>query len=86
MWRITEVVKAVSGWTSKQLGVKKVGVENDNIASKAVLEKAGFYQNGVIGIEALQYVFVKNGLHNTKLYETYIIQKTLKNKSNIFCF
>lgn len=56
---MTEAVKAVVGWASAQKGVCRIEaeVEEDNAASKRVLEKAGFVPNGKTGEEGPRYVW-----------------------------
>ena len=56
---MTEAVKAVVGWASAQKGVRRIEaeVEEDNAASKRVLEKAGFVPNGKTGEEGPRYVW-----------------------------
>ena len=50
---MTEAVKAMLDWASRQPGVREIQAETDpgNLASQRVLEKAGFRPNGVTGEE-----------------------------------
>ena len=59
---MTEAVAAMVRWASQQPGVLSVEAETepDNIASRRVLEKAGFVPKGVIGAEGPRYIW-KNG-------------------------
>ncbi len=56
---MTEAVSAVVRWASSQKGVKLIEAETEesNIASKRVLEKAGFIPNGKMGTEGPRYVW-----------------------------
>ena len=56
---MTEAVSAVVRWASEQKGVKLIEAETDenNIASKRVLQKAGFVPNGKMGEEGPRYVW-----------------------------
>ena len=53
----SEAVKAVSEWAFQQPDVTALEAETDdeNIASKRVLEKCGFVLNGIIGEEGPRY-------------------------------
>ena len=53
----SEAVKAVSEWAFQQPDVTALEAETDdeNIASKRVLEKCGFVPNGIIGEEGPRY-------------------------------
>lgn len=53
----SEAVKAVSEWAFQQPDVTAIEAETDdeNIASKRVLEKCGFVLNGIIGEEGPRY-------------------------------
>jgi len=57
---MTEAVQAMAYWASQQEGVENVEAEteSDNHASQRVLEKAGFYQNGVMGKEGPRYEYL----------------------------
>lgn len=56
---MTEAVSAVVRWAAAQNGVKLIEAETeeDNAASKRVLEKAGFVPNGETGKEGPRYVW-----------------------------
>ena len=58
---MTEAVIAMARWASEQIGVKYVEAEAepDNKASQRVLEKAGFYLNGLMGVEGPRFVYKK---------------------------
>ena len=60
---MTEAVTAMARWASEHNGVKRVEAETapDNKASQRVLEKAGFYPNGVMGEEGPRYIFNISG-------------------------
>ncbi len=55
----TEAVTAVVDWAASQDGVKQIEAETEesNLASKRVLEKAGFIPNGKTGNEGQRYVW-----------------------------
>lgn len=57
---MTEAVTAMAEWASNQPGVTRVEAETDpdNIASKKVLQKAGFRENGVMGKEGPRYSYI----------------------------
>lgn len=57
---MTEAVRSIAKWALSQEGVTKVEAETtlDNAASKQVLLRAGFKENGVQGEEGPRYVFV----------------------------
>ena len=56
---MTEAVSAMARWAITQDGVKRVEAETEeeNKASKRVLEKSGFAPNGVMGEEGPRYLF-----------------------------
>ena len=56
---MTEAVSAVVRWAAAQEGVRLIEAETEesNIASKRVLEKAGFIPNGKMGDEGPRYVW-----------------------------
>ena len=56
---MTEAVSAVVEWASAQDGVKLIEAETeeDNFASKRVLQKSGFVPNGKMGEEGPRYVW-----------------------------
>lgn len=56
---MTEAVSAIVHWAAIQDGVKFIEAETEtnNVASKRVLEKAGFVLNGIIGEEGPRYVW-----------------------------
>lgn len=58
---MTEAVKAIVYWASKQPGVTVIEAETEesNIASRRVLEKSGFIPLGVNGTEGPRYVWRK---------------------------
>ena len=58
---MTEAVTAVAKWAAAQDGVKLIEAEteDDNAASKRVLQKSGFIPNGKIGEEGPRFVFMK---------------------------
>jgi len=64
---MTEAVSAVVDWALEQPGVMAVEAETepDNIASRRVLEKAGFVPTGTIGKEGPRYVRKKSGTNST---------------------
>lgn len=57
---MTEAVRTIAKWALSQEGVTRVEAEttSDNAASKQVLLRAGFTENGVQGEEGPRYVFV----------------------------
>lgn len=57
----SEAVKAVSEWAFQQPDVTALEAETDdeNIASKRVLEKCGFVLNGIIGEEGPRYSLLR---------------------------
>lgn len=57
---MTEAVSAVVRWAATQEGVKLIEAETEetNVASKRVLEKAGFIPNGKTGDEGPRYVWI----------------------------
>ena len=57
---MTEAVSAVVRWAAAREGVKLIEAETEetNIASKPVLEKAGFIPNGKTGDEGPRYVWI----------------------------
>lgn len=57
----TEAVMAMTEWASKQPGVKfiEAEAEDSNIASKRVLEKAGYVPTGKIGEEGPRFLWHK---------------------------
>ena len=57
---MTEAVSAVVRWAAVQNGVSSIEAETEenNAASKRVLEKAGFVPNGKTGSEGPRYVWV----------------------------
>lgn len=59
---MTEAVSAVVKWAVTQEGVKLIEAETEenNTASKRVLEKSGFIPNGKIGNEGPRYVWIRN--------------------------
>lgn len=56
---MTEAVSAVVRWAAVQNGVKLIEAETeeDNFASKRVLQKSGFVPNGKMGEEGPRYVW-----------------------------
>ena len=56
---MTEAVRAVIKWASRQPDVKQIEAEaeKDNIASIRVLEKCNFVPNGEIGKEGIRFVW-----------------------------
>ncbi len=56
---MTEAVKAMVLWASRQPGVREIQAETDpgNLASQRVLEKAGFRPNGVTGEEGPRFTW-----------------------------
>ena len=56
---MTEAVSAVVRWAANQPGVLSIEAEteHDNIASRRVLEKAGFIPSGVVGQEGPRYIW-----------------------------
>ena len=54
---MTEAVKAMVRWASRQPGVREIQAETDpgNRASRRVLEKAGFRPNGETGAEGPRF-------------------------------
>ena len=56
---MTEAVSAVVRWAASREGVKLIEAETEenNAASKRVLEKAGFIPNGKMGNEGPRYVW-----------------------------
>ena len=56
---MTEAVRAVIKWASRQPDVKQIEAEaeKDNIASFRVLEKCNFVPNGEIGKEGIRFVW-----------------------------
>ena len=58
---MTEAVTAVVKWAAAQDGVKLIEAETeeDNAASKRVLHKSGFVENGKIGEEGPRFVFIE---------------------------
>ena len=56
---MTEAVKAMVRWASRQPGVREIQAETDpgNLASQRVLEKAGFRPNGVTGAEGPRFTW-----------------------------
>ena len=63
---MTEAVTAVAKWAAAQDGVKLIEAETeeDNAASKRVLQKSGFIPNGKIGEEGPRFVFVEKNEQN----------------------
>lgn len=68
---MTEAVQAMAYWASQQEGVENVEAEteSDNHASQRVLEKAGFYQNGVMGKEGPRYEYRKIKIDDSMIKE-----------------
>ncbi|MDY4489019.1 MAG: GNAT family N-acetyltransferase [Candidatus Faecousia sp.] len=58
---MTEAVKAMVLWASRQPGVREIqaGTEPGNRASQRVLEKAGFRPNGITGAEGPRFTWIK---------------------------
>ena len=58
---MTEAVTAVVKWAAAQDGVRLIEAETeeDNAASKRVLQKSGFIPNGKIGEEGPRFVFIE---------------------------
>ena len=58
---MTEAVKAMVLWASRQPGVREIQAETDpgNLASRRVLEKAGFRPNGITGAEGPRFTWIK---------------------------
>ena len=56
---MTEAVKALAEWASKQPNVKQIEAEAEetNIASIRVLEKSNFVPNGIMGQEGPRFVW-----------------------------
>ena len=56
---MTEAVTAVVRWAAEQPGVASIEAETapDHIASRRVLEKAGFVPSGVAGTEGPRYIW-----------------------------
>ena len=63
---MTEAVKALAEWASKQPNVKQIEAEAEetNIASIRVLEKSNFVPNGIMGQEGPRYIW--------RIYEFFI--------------
>lgn len=63
---MTEAVTAVAKWAAAQDGVKLIEAEteDDNAASKRVLQKSGFIPNGKVGEEGPRFVFVEKNEQN----------------------
>lgn len=63
---MTEAVTAVAKWAAAQDGVKLIEAETeeDNAASKRVLQKSGFIPNGKIGEEGPRFFFVEKNEQN----------------------
>lgn len=63
---MTEAVTAVVKWAVEQDGVKLIEAETeeDNAASKRVLQKSGFIPNGKVGEEGSRFVFVEKNEQN----------------------
>ena len=57
---MTEAVKAMVLWASRQPGVREIQAETDpgNLASQRVLEKAGFRPNGETGEEGPRFTWL----------------------------
>ena len=57
---MTEAVRAMVLWASRQPGVREIQAETDpgNRASQRVLEKAGFRLNGVTGAEGPRFTWL----------------------------
>lgn len=58
---MTEAVKAIVLWASRQPGVREIQAETEpgNRASQRVLEKAGFRPNGITGEEGPRFTWIK---------------------------
>ena len=56
---MTEAVKALAEWASRQPNVKRIEAETEecNIASIRVLEKSNFVPNGIMGQEGPRFVW-----------------------------
>ena len=56
---MTEAVTALVSWAAGQEGVTRIEAEaeEDNAASRRVLEKSGFVPNGIMGEEGPRYVW-----------------------------
>ena len=56
---MTEAVKTLAEWASKQPNVKQIEAEAEeiNIASIRVLEKSNFVPNGIMGQEGPRFVW-----------------------------
>ncbi|MDO4219368.1 MAG: GNAT family N-acetyltransferase [Synergistaceae bacterium] len=61
---MTEALYAVVKWASVQNGVRLIEAETEenNVASKRVLFKAGFIPNGKMGLEGARYVWKEQRL------------------------
>lgn len=57
---MTEAVSAVVKWASTQQGVMRIEAETEesNVASRRVLQKAGFVPNGEMGDEGPRFVWM----------------------------